>query len=84
MLDDAMPADSRKTPEYKDFMMIGPGNNSCMMDPDGNIMSVTEAAIKIAEDPDSKLAEESRTIYEFINDWKHNPDGAIRYNEEKI
>jgi hypothetical protein len=55
-----------------------------MMDPDGNIMSVTEAAIKIAEDPDSKLAEESRTIYEFINDWKHNPDGAIRYNEEKI
>ena len=84
LLDDALEDYKLPEPEEMDIVMSAPVNNSAMMDPDGNIMSVTEAAIKIAKDPDSPLAIETKKIYDFINNWSRNPDGAIRYNDKTI
>lgn len=72
-----------------DWSLSAPTDNSVIVwEIDGNeeIISVNEAAIKIYNnDPsDQSMIAECKSLYEFINDWKHNPDGAIRYQEQMI
>lgn len=68
-----------------DWSLSSPPNNDAMVWND-EIISVNEAAIRIYEnDPkDQEMINECRTLYEFINGWKRNPDGAIRYQEQMI
>ena len=68
-----------------DWSLSSPPNNDAMVWND-EIISVNEAAIRIYEnkEEDQEMINECRTLYEFINDWKRNPDGAIRYQEQMI
>lgn len=84
LLNPYMP-ESSKEETTQEYNVSGPTNNSVMLW-NNEIISVTDAAIRIVEnDPeDEKMIIECRTLYEFINDWKHNPDGVIRYSTQKI
>lgn len=69
----------------EDVMLCAPADNSAMVWGD-EIISVTEAAVRIANDAeeDQEQIAECRALYEFINDWKRNPDGAIKYGKQLI
>ena len=84
LLNPYMPESSREE-TTQDYNVSGPINNGAMLW-NNEIISVTDAAIRIVKnDPeDEKMITECRTLYEFINDWKHNPDGVIRYATQKI
>jgi hypothetical protein len=68
-------------------MVSAPTDNDAMLWND-EIISVTDAAYRIATNAEGeenqRMIAECRSLYEFINDWKHNPEGAIRYNEQVI
>lgn len=68
-----------------DWSLSSPPVNDAILWND-EVISVNEAAVKIYNnDPaDQEMIAECHTLYEFINDWKHNPDGAIRYQEQMI
>ena len=76
-------------PETKtvDFMASAPTDNGAMVWND-EIISVTDAAYRIAtgaeDEENRRMAAECKSLYEFINEWKHNPDGAVRYGEQLI
>lgn len=84
LLNPYMPESSREE-TIQEYNVSGPTNNGVMLW-NNEIISVTDAAIRIVKnDPeDEKMITECRTLYEFINDWKHNPDGVIRYSTQKI
>ena len=84
LLNPYMP-ESSKEETTQEYNVSGPTNNGVMLW-NNEIISVTDAAIRIVKnDPeDEKMITECRTLYEFINDWKHNPDGVIRYSTQKI
>ena len=48
------------------------------------IVSVTQAALKIAKDPDSDLAKRCESIWRTINDWSMNTDTAKKYSTARI
>lgn len=68
-----------------DWSLSSPPDNDAMVWND-EIISVNEAAVRIYEnkEEDREMIDECRTLYEFINDWKRNPDGAVRYREQMI
>ena len=76
-------------PETKtvDFMASAPTDNGAMVWND-EIISVTDAAYRIAtgaeDEENRRMTAECKSLYEFINEWKHNPDGAVRYGEQLI
>ena len=84
LLNPYMPESSREE-TTQDYNVSGPTNNGAMLW-NNEIISVTDAAIRIVKNApeDEKMITECRTLYEFINDWKHNPDGVIRYATQKI
>lgn len=75
------------SPKTIDCMVSAPVDNDAMVWND-EIISVTDAAYRIATNAEGeenqRMIAECRSLYEFINDWKHNPEGAIRYNEQVI
>ena len=69
------------SPHEEDILLSLPVDNDVILWND-KIISVTEAAVIIAtsKDPeDQTMIDECRVLYEFINDWKHNPSGVIKY-----
>ena len=68
-------------------MASAPTDNGAMVWND-EIISVTDAAYRIAtgaeDEENGRMAAECKSLYEFINGWKHNPDGAVRYGEQMI
>lgn len=87
LLDDGLTDADRYTGDtwQPDWSLSSPPNNSAMVFND-EIVSVNEAAIRIYQNDenDAEAIKECKTLYEFINDWKRNPDGAVRYNEQVI
>lgn len=84
MLDEYMP-ESAKAGGERDFLSAIPVDNKVMLW-DDEVISVAEGALKIMDnDPaDAVMIGECKALYEFINGWKRNPDGVIRYNEQVI
>ena len=53
-------------------------SNDVIVDPDTNqLISVTMAAIRINQNPKSKLAERCKEIWSFVNNWQMNADVAV-------
>lgn len=54
-------------------------NSDVLLDPDTNeLISVTYAAVKIAQNPDSGLADRCKTVWSFVNNWQMNADVIVR------
>lgn len=53
-------------------------SNDLILDPDTNqIISVTLAAVRINQNPNSKLTERCKQIWSFVNDWQMNAEIAV-------
>lgn len=47
-------------------------------------ISITEAAVQIAKDPTSDFAVDCQNFSSFINNWRRDADGALRYNSQVL
>lgn len=74
-----LPLPSLAEPYEEEVMSTESGDNHMIYDGE-KFITVTEAAIKIAKDPSSPFAVECQNLSSFINNWKKDSDGAIRYN----
>lgn len=59
------------------------GDNHMMYDGE-KFITVTEAAIRIAKDPTSDFAVDCQNLSSFINNWRKDSDGALRYNGQVL
>lgn len=81
LLNKYIPTTEVISPQEEDILLSLPADNDVILWND-KIISVTEAAVIIAtsKDPeDQPMIDECRALYEFINDWKRNPSGVIKY-----
>lgn len=66
------------TPYEVEYYSTGSGSDEVLID--GNeIISVTEAAVKIHNDPESNLAKECEKIWRTLNSWSNNTDIMKKY-----
>lgn len=68
-------------PEYTTVITDSPIGHSMLMDKDGKIYTLWEAALEV-KDGTSDFAKECIAYAELLNDWTRNPNGAIRYNDQ--
>lgn len=66
-----------------EYYSVEDGSNEVLMDGD-EIISVTQAAVKIANEPDSPLAKRCEAIWRKLNDWSQNDDTAKRFSNVHI
>lgn len=45
---------------------------------------ITEAAVQIAKNPTSDFAVDCQNLSSFINNWRRDADGALRYNSQVL
>lgn len=70
-------------PIVKEYFATESGSNEVLLDK-GEILSVTQAAIKINEEPDSDLAKRCEKIWRNLNEWAKNDDTAKKYDSARI
>lgn len=59
------------------------GDNHIIYDGE-KFISITEAAVQIAKDPTSDFAVDCQNLSSFINNWRRDADGALRYNSQVL
>lgn len=59
------------------------GDNTMIWNGD-MFVTVTDAAVQIATDPSSDFAVDCRNLSSFINNWKTDADGVLRYNKQVL
>lgn len=59
------------------------GDNTMIWNGD-MFVTVTDAAVQIATDPTSDFAVDCQNLSSFINNWKTDADGALRYNKQVL
>ena len=77
--------DLERLPEEYDEEVLSTesGDNHMMYDGE-KFITVTEAAIRIAKDPTSDFAVDCQNLSSFINNWRKDSDGALRYNGQVL
>lgn len=67
----------------EEFYATENGSNEVLKDGD-KFISVTQAALKIAKEPDSDLAKRCEEIWRKLNAWAQNNDSAKKYGTARI
>lgn len=59
------------------------GDNTMIWNGD-MFVTITDAAVQIATDPTSDFAVDCQNLSSFINNWKTDADGVLRYNKQVL
>lgn len=70
-------------PIVEEYYSTEPGSNEVLLDGD-QIISVTQAAIKIKNEPESDLAKRCEKIWRTLNGWTLTEDTAKKYNSVRV
>jgi hypothetical protein len=70
--------------EYDEEILSTESGDNHMMFDGHKFITVTEAAIRIARDPTSDFAVDCQNLSSFINNWRKDSDGALRYNGQVL